>query len=56
MWNQHANTGLGMFAPFVALAFPVFEVALSVSGVSYETGRYSVPIEITFIIASCHWG
>jgi UDP-GlcNAc:undecaprenyl-phosphate/decaprenyl-phosphate GlcNAc-1-phosphate transferase len=30
MWNQHANTGLGMFAPFVALAFPVFEVALSV--------------------------
>ena len=30
MWNQHANTGLGMFAPFVALAFPVFEVALSI--------------------------
>jgi UDP-GlcNAc:undecaprenyl-phosphate GlcNAc-1-phosphate transferase len=30
MSNQHANTGLGMFAPFVALAFPVFEVALSI--------------------------
>jgi UDP-GlcNAc:undecaprenyl-phosphate GlcNAc-1-phosphate transferase len=30
MWNQHANTGLGMVAPFVALAFPVFEVTLSV--------------------------
>ena len=31
MWNQHATTGLGMVAPFVALAFPVFEVALSIS-------------------------
>jgi UDP-GlcNAc:undecaprenyl-phosphate GlcNAc-1-phosphate transferase len=30
MWNQHANSGLGMVAPFVALALPVFEVALSV--------------------------
>lgn len=30
MWNQHATTGLGMAAPLVALAFPVFEVMLSV--------------------------
>ena len=30
MWNQHAHAGLGMFAPLVALAFPVFEVGLSV--------------------------
>jgi UDP-GlcNAc:undecaprenyl-phosphate GlcNAc-1-phosphate transferase len=30
MWNQHAKTGLSMAAPFVALAFPVSEVALSV--------------------------
>jgi UDP-GlcNAc:undecaprenyl-phosphate GlcNAc-1-phosphate transferase len=30
MWNQHAHPGLGMVAPLVALAFPVFEVALSV--------------------------
>ncbi|MBV9771779.1 MAG: undecaprenyl/decaprenyl-phosphate alpha-N-acetylglucosaminyl 1-phosphate transferase, partial [Bryobacterales bacterium] len=30
MWNQHASTGLGMLAPLVALALPVFEVALSI--------------------------
>jgi UDP-GlcNAc:undecaprenyl-phosphate GlcNAc-1-phosphate transferase len=30
MWNQHAHTGLGMGAPFVALALPVFEVMLSI--------------------------
>jgi UDP-GlcNAc:undecaprenyl-phosphate GlcNAc-1-phosphate transferase len=30
MWNQHAKTGLSMAAPFVALAFPVFEVGLSI--------------------------
>lgn len=30
MLNQHAGKGLGMFAPFIALAFPVFEVTLSV--------------------------
>jgi UDP-GlcNAc:undecaprenyl-phosphate GlcNAc-1-phosphate transferase len=30
MWNKHASSGLVMFAPLVALAFPVFEVALSV--------------------------
>jgi len=30
MWNQHATTGLGRAAPLVALAFPVFEVALSI--------------------------
>lgn len=30
MWNQHAKTGLSMAAPFVALAFPVFEVALTI--------------------------
>ena len=30
MWNQHAHAGLGMLAPLVALAFPMFEVGLSV--------------------------
>ena len=30
MWNQHAKTSLGMAAPFVALAFPVFEVVVSI--------------------------
>jgi UDP-GlcNAc:undecaprenyl-phosphate/decaprenyl-phosphate GlcNAc-1-phosphate transferase len=30
MWNQHATTSLGKAAPLVALAFPVFEVTLSV--------------------------
>jgi UDP-GlcNAc:undecaprenyl-phosphate/decaprenyl-phosphate GlcNAc-1-phosphate transferase len=30
MWNQHARTGLGRMAPLVALAFPVFEVVLSI--------------------------
>jgi len=30
MWNQHAQTGLSMAAPLVALAFPVFEVGLSI--------------------------
>jgi UDP-GlcNAc:undecaprenyl-phosphate/decaprenyl-phosphate GlcNAc-1-phosphate transferase len=31
LWNQHATTGLGRIAPVIALAFPMFEVALSVS-------------------------
>lgn len=30
MWNQHAKTSLGMAAPFVALALPVFEVGVSI--------------------------
>jgi len=30
MWNQRAHPGLGMYAPLVALAFPFFEVAVSV--------------------------
>jgi UDP-GlcNAc:undecaprenyl-phosphate GlcNAc-1-phosphate transferase len=30
MWNQRASTGLGRLAPLVALAFPVFEVGLSI--------------------------
>jgi len=28
--NQHANKGFGRFAPFIVLAFPVFEVTLSI--------------------------
>jgi UDP-GlcNAc:undecaprenyl-phosphate GlcNAc-1-phosphate transferase len=31
MWNQHADTGLGRTAPLIALAFPVFEVMLSIA-------------------------
>jgi UDP-GlcNAc:undecaprenyl-phosphate GlcNAc-1-phosphate transferase len=30
MWNQHVHIGLGMLAPVIALAFPMFEVALSI--------------------------
>jgi UDP-GlcNAc:undecaprenyl-phosphate GlcNAc-1-phosphate transferase len=30
MWNQHSSNGLGRMAPLVALAFPVFEVVLSI--------------------------
>jgi UDP-GlcNAc:undecaprenyl-phosphate/decaprenyl-phosphate GlcNAc-1-phosphate transferase len=30
VWSQHATTGLSTLAPLVALAFPVFEVGLSV--------------------------
>jgi UDP-GlcNAc:undecaprenyl-phosphate/decaprenyl-phosphate GlcNAc-1-phosphate transferase len=30
VWSQHATTGLSKLAPLVALAFPVFEVGLSV--------------------------
>ncbi len=30
MWNQRAHPGLGMYAPLVALAFPMFEVAISI--------------------------
>jgi UDP-GlcNAc:undecaprenyl-phosphate GlcNAc-1-phosphate transferase len=30
LWHQHATTGLGMAAPLVAVAFPLFEVVLSV--------------------------
>jgi UDP-GlcNAc:undecaprenyl-phosphate/decaprenyl-phosphate GlcNAc-1-phosphate transferase len=30
MWNQRATTGLGKVAPLVALAFPLFEVTLSI--------------------------
>ncbi len=31
MWHQHATTGLGKAAPLIALAFPVFEVIVSIS-------------------------
>jgi UDP-GlcNAc:undecaprenyl-phosphate/decaprenyl-phosphate GlcNAc-1-phosphate transferase len=31
MWNQHASSGLGRTAPLIALAFPVFEVMLSIT-------------------------
>lgn len=30
IWNQHGSSGLGVSAPFVALAFPIFEVVLSI--------------------------
>jgi len=30
MWNQHARTSQAMIAPFVVLALPVFEVAVSI--------------------------
>lgn len=31
MWNQHAGSGLGRAAPLIALAFPMFEVVVSIA-------------------------